>query len=77
MAARSSGTTTIARLSSTMAREAPGSWGPTTHAALERCVELWEQAKRRIAIVAASNDPLQVLGELERFYEPFLRRRAA
>lgn len=42
------------------AREAPTNWGPTTHAALARSVELWERARRKIAIVA-SDDPLQIL----------------
>jgi hypothetical protein len=42
------------------AREAPTNWGPTTHAALARSVDLWERARRKIAIVA-STDPLQTL----------------
>jgi hypothetical protein len=41
-------------------REAPTSWGPATQASLERCVELWEQTARRIAVVASS-DALQLL----------------
>jgi hypothetical protein len=41
-------------------REAPSTWGPDTQAALEKCVGLWERARRKIAIVTNA-DPVQNL----------------
>jgi hypothetical protein len=41
-------------------REAPSSWGPDTEVALEKCVALWETARRKIAIVTNA-DPVQTL----------------